>query len=214
MFQKKAEDYKGRLNTADKTITFAMNPPKAAAITDKNAKGYQKTDDEELFGVGNEDGSKFQNSTQVLDAASKVNQDALRSLQRSERLVASSEQTGQESLRTLQKQSESLGTIEKDLQEMQSQMNRAKKELFTFARNLAGDKCFTCIFVLVVMGLALVVGYKMYKKKKAPANPPAAIPAASPPPVGTRLITPSTEADPAAIAQSVVSYYWRRFRNE
>jgi hypothetical protein len=162
VFEKKHKEFDAKLKEAEKELRNQIYPAKKAAPQ----KSFSEKHMEELMGEGGEDGSGFQNATQVLDAGIRVNKDALESLRRSERLANTAEETGRETLVTLQKQTELLYRVDAELENLQGNLDRAARDVKWFARQLAGDKCFLAIFALVIFGLVILVFYAMYKKRK------------------------------------------------
>lgn len=162
VFEKKHKEFDTRLKEIEKELRNQIYPAKAAAPK----KSFSEQKAEELMGEGGADGSKFETSTQVYEAAKRVNKDSLESLRRSELLANTAADTGRETLNTLQKQTELLYRIDESLQDLQGELDRAGRDVKWFARQMAGDKCFLSIFALVIMALVCLVFYAMYKKKK------------------------------------------------
>ena len=196
VFQKKQLNYQEALKQADKDLKEALHPPKT--------KKADVSQEEVLMGEGGADGSGFTNANQVLDAGQRIQADALQSIARSERLVASAEDTGNETLQQLQKQSETIREVDEQLNTLGAQLDRAKKDVSWFARQIAGDKCFTMIFILVVFAIAGVVFWKLYDGRRTKAQQEAE--AAS---------TPVPEPPgPPPVLYHAYKYAAQRFRRE
>lgn len=182
VFQRNWQQYNSRITVVDKELRDQLAPPKtnteAARVSQNNAR---------LMGEGGEDGSGFQNARQVFAACVRIQDDALKSLQRSEALGINSENVGRETLTVLQKQTELLYKIDDELNNLQGQLDRAKREVMWFARQLAGDRCFTMIFIMVVAALCFLIFYKIYQKRSSKSTPAPVtviinIPTPAPPP--------------------------------
>ena len=162
VFEKKHKEFDGKLKEIEKELKNQIYPAKRAAPK----KSFSEKHMEDLMGEGGTDGAGFENATQVLDAGSRINQDAIESLRRSERLASTAEDTGRETMTTLQKQTELLYRVDAELENLQGELDRAARDVKWFARQLAGDKCFLGVFALVICALVIVVFYAMYKKRK------------------------------------------------
>lgn len=201
IFTRRVAEYDAKMKEYDRVMKFEVNPPKSAK---ERAKG--RTQDQELMGVGGEDGSGFSNAGQVLDTGVNIQNDALEALRRAERLAATAEETGQETMIKLQKDNEKINEIDREMATLTSQLNRAKADVSWFARRMATDKCFTMLFLLVVLALAGVVFWKIYKgkkdaadKKNATPEPPRGLfptPAPPPTPQPTPAPTPAPPVPP------------------
>lgn len=119
----------------------------------------------ELMGEGGVDGSGFTSATQVLESGQRWNQDALESLKRSERLQNSAEETGMATLQTLAKQTELIYQVDEELANLKGNLDRASRDVQWFARHMAGDKCFLCMFCMLVLALMVLVFWKIFSKR-------------------------------------------------
>ncbi|KEG09809.1 putative QA-SNARE protein [Trypanosoma grayi] len=126
---------------------------------------YTERREAELMGAGGADGTGFQDSKQVLQAAVNMQKDALLSLERAERLQHVAEEGGQETLTTLQRQTEQMYQVDEQLANLQGELDRAARDVKWFYRQLAGDRCFLSLFGICVVSLAVLVFVMMYKKR-------------------------------------------------
>lgn len=120
----------------------------------------------EMMGVGGADGTGFQNSNQVLDAAVVVQADTLQSLKRTEQLQNATEETGMTTLQTIQRQTEQMYHVDEELQNLQGLIDRASRDVQWFYRQLAGDKCFLVIFALLILTLIALTFIAVWTKRK------------------------------------------------
>jgi len=169
VFNRNWTQYNTKIVSIDKELRDILNPPKERTAPTSNAN------DAHLMGEGGEDGTGFNSTAQVYAAGTRIQDDALKSLARSERLVINAEETGRETLNVLQKQTEVLYRIDDELTNLQGNLDRAKMEVMWFARQMAGDKCFTMIFLFVVIALCLVIFWKIRQGKSTSKTTPAPV---------------------------------------
>jgi len=194
VFNRNWVQYNIKIGSIDKELRDLLNPPKER----KPDAGANR--DTALMGEGGEDGSGFGSTAQVYAAGVRIQDDAMRSLQRSERLALNAEETGRETLNVLQKQTEVLYRIDDELTNLQGNLDRAKMEVMWFARQLAGDKCFTMVFLFVVLAVCGVVFWKIRKGRSKTTTPAPA----------TIIIVPP----PATAAQAVFQMLLNELNNE
>lgn len=157
------KDKDDRIRNYDAEMKSQIYPARAAP---GRPKTFQEKREEEMMGPGGADGTGFTDATQVLQAATNVQKDAIESLQRAERLQHVTEETGRETLQTLQRQTEQMYQIDEELQNLSGELDRAAKEVKWFARQLGTDKCFLSLFGIVVVGLAVLTCVSIYTKRR------------------------------------------------
>eukprot|EP01059_Diplonema_ambulator_P007660 TRINITY_DN17149_c0_g4_i1.p1 TRINITY_DN17149_c0_g4~~TRINITY_DN17149_c0_g4_i1.p1 ORF type:complete len:278 (+),score=83.03 TRINITY_DN17149_c0_g4_i1:24-857(+) len=102
---------------------------------------------------------------EVQERAIAIGESGITSAKRSEKILnemhgmASNIETG------LAADREKIEHIMDDLHNLDAQVKRARREVGAFSRRLATDKCFTCLFVLVLLFICAVVGLKIFNKK-------------------------------------------------
>jgi hypothetical protein len=174
VFDKKRVEYTADLHVLHdelKAVASADREAKAGAaagswtLTGWKAHEKKMTGEErkmtELMGEGGVDGSGFTTSAQVLGAGQRVNNDALESLKRSERLQNSAGETGLATLQTLAKQTELIYQVDEELANLKGNIDRASRDVQWFARHMAGDKCFLCMFCMLIVALMVLVFWKI-----------------------------------------------------
>jgi very-short-patch-repair endonuclease len=135
------------------------------------------------------DVSNVTSARALLERGTDIQQDALRSIQRSQRMIANAEDTAIATENELMRQRDTLQEIDKSLDELESNTKRAGREIRWFARNLQQDKFFMCIFVLVVCALVTIIAYKIYQSQKSGGGAPVTTAVPGP-------IAPSNTIDP------------------
>lgn len=160
-YEASCRDYDDKIRVLEAEMKQQIYPTRAA-----RPKTYQEQREEELMGAGGADGTGFTTSTQVLQAATNVQQDAIKSLETAERLQNATEETGKQTLQTLQKQTEQMYHIDEELENLQGQLDRASRDVRWFYRQMAKDKCFLSIFGIFVLGLIALVFISIYTKRK------------------------------------------------
>lgn len=111
------------------------------------------------------DAAEMTTIDKVAETGKRVQEETLKSLQRTERMANLAEDMGKETIVELQKQNEVIDGIEKEMEDLGNNLTRAKRDVVWFYRQLAGDKCCVAMFGMIVVGLAFVVFYSFYKKK-------------------------------------------------
>ena len=108
-----------------------------------------------------------------------------------ERLIAKADETtdlAQESSEMLKKQREQLRRIDEELDGLGSGIDRGKKEVVSFLRRLATDKVILMVIALIVLGLTVLIIWKIIEPF-LPKNSPTVAPTAAP----TTTVTPSPQ---------------------
>eukprot|EP00672_Neobodo_designis_P021715 CAMPEP_0174828252 /NCGR_PEP_ID=MMETSP1114-20130205/1218_1 /TAXON_ID=312471 /ORGANISM="Neobodo designis, Strain CCAP 1951/1" /LENGTH=282 /DNA_ID=CAMNT_0016061965 /DNA_START=43 /DNA_END=891 /DNA_ORIENTATION=- len=120
----------------------------------------------------------------VLRAANRAQDDNLAILQRVERDVMVTEELGNEIAVRLQTDTEKIAEIDRELNTLNANLERAKGEVQWFARQMATDKCFLMLIVLVILGLCILTFWKIYRSrgKGGSSDEPAVVDRSTPPP--------------------------------
>lgn len=126
---------------------------------------YAERKAEELMGPGRADGTGFQNTGQVLTAATNVQQDALEAIERAERVQYVTEETGRQTLEQLRIQTERMYQIDEELEDIHGQLDHASKDIKWFFRQLAGDKCLLSLFGIFILGFLVMLFIVIWKRR-------------------------------------------------
>ena len=100
-------------------------------------------------------------NTQVIELGRKNIQETDDSLMRSERIVNDTIGIGAQTAETLQTQGGQLAKISNDLDEIHFSMKKARQVIRDLARGLATDKCIMFFLLLVVIGIIIIVVFKI-----------------------------------------------------
>ena len=186
VYARKYAEAEGRLKGYAAEMKDLMRVKKAAAPSQ-----HQK-DMEGIMGEGNATGQKFESKTQVMDAAVRATDGNTRLMERIEMNVNTVEATGNEVATVVAGQTERIREIDKEMDTLQAEIDRAKGDVMWFARQMAGDKCFLIIMVLVIAALVLLTGFSIFEKRTGTE------PATAPPPesIGRRRVQPQTAIVP------------------
>ena len=134
----------------------------------------------------------------VYQAANRAQDDNLRILESIERTANVVEETGNEITQKLAVDTEKIKEIDKELDTLQANIDRAKGEVEWFARQMATDKCFITLIVVVVLGLCMLTFWKIYTSRSGKSSTPAAAVAVdrtlAPPPTPALTNGPTTAA--------------------
>jgi len=102
---------------------------------------------------------------QVMNSAVKAQDQNLDILRDIERDAHTTLAIGNEVANKLESDNEKIGEIDKSLNTLNSNLTLAKGEVEWFSRQFATDKCFIMLLVLLVLGVAGLVFYLIYKSK-------------------------------------------------
>ncbi|EPY42636.1 putative plant SNARE [Angomonas deanei] len=160
------KDYDDRIRNLDNEMKSQIFPSQRPT----RPKTYQEQREEEMMGAGNADGTRFESAGQVLDAAVRVQNDALESLQRTERLMNVTEEQGRATLTELQQQLEKMYQVDEELENLQGNLDRAARDVRWFARQAAKDKLMLTLFGLVVLAIVALVFISIWTKRKKKAD--------------------------------------------
>jgi cation transport regulator ChaC len=134
----------------------------------------------------------------VMQVANRAQDDNLNILRNIEREMNVTEETGNEIALRLQADTEKIREIDRELNTLQANIDQAKKQVMWFARQMASDKCFLCIMVLVILALVGLTFWKIYKGRQegdsAPEPTPPPTDRVQPPPEPTTLAPVGTLA--------------------
>lgn len=137
----------------------------AASSTAPAPLTYAERKAAKLMGPGGADGSGFQNTEQVLTAASNMQQDALEAIERAEHVQYLTEQSGRETLQQLQLQTERIYQIDEELEDIRGQLDHASRDVKWFFRQVARDKCLLSLFGVFMLGLLAMLIIVIVKRK-------------------------------------------------
>eukprot|EP00758_Cryptobia_borreli_P011866 Tbor_TRINITY_DN5697_c2_g1::TRINITY_DN5697_c2_g1_i3::g.8753::m.8753/K08494/NSPN; novel plant SNARE len=169
-FDNKRNTYMIELKEMQAVLRDATSAPRKEVNKNKrDTRTFAERQIENLMGEGGEDGSGFTNATQVLEAGKRINEDAIESLARAEVLQNTAEDTGLGTLQALQKQGETLYNVDEELQELHGNLDRASRDVRWFATRLASDKCFLSLFCLLILGVMVLIFWKIFSDRKKAA---------------------------------------------
>ena len=171
VFQRKYGDLDARLKAYGAEMKDLMRVKRAPQAT------AEEKQMEAIMGEGNLTGAKFQTKGEVMDAAVRATDANTRILQSVEMNVATIEATGNEIATKLATDTEKIREIDKNMSTLQAEIDRAKNDLMWFARQMAGDKCFLIVMVLVIAALVLLTFYSIFDKRTTKATPAPTAPA-------------------------------------
>eukprot|EP01061_Rhynchopus_euleeides_P011211 TRINITY_DN20774_c0_g1_i1.p1 TRINITY_DN20774_c0_g1~~TRINITY_DN20774_c0_g1_i1.p1 ORF type:complete len:327 (+),score=102.15 TRINITY_DN20774_c0_g1_i1:381-1361(+) len=115
-------------------------------------------------GVEVEMESERQQVAKVQDTAINVQKDGIAALHRAEAMTAHTAEVANDITTQLRAQEEELELIDMEMNDLKSQIKIARRQVGQFSRRLATDKCFVCLFILVLLFICVVVGLKIFNK--------------------------------------------------
>eukprot|EP01064_Diplonema_japonicum_P030448 TRINITY_DN5185_c2_g1_i1.p1 TRINITY_DN5185_c2_g1~~TRINITY_DN5185_c2_g1_i1.p1 ORF type:complete len:277 (+),score=76.01 TRINITY_DN5185_c2_g1_i1:53-883(+) len=128
-----------------------------AELTKGNPAGEK--DDEELEVM-----AQTITVAEVQDRTKAIQKDGIKSALQSEKIVQDMNGLAGQIEVDLAKQNEDIELIMDDMDNLANQVKRARREVGQFSRRMATDKCFICLFVLVLLFICTVVGLKIFNK--------------------------------------------------
>eukprot|EP00760_Papus_ankaliazontas_P028738 PhM_4_TR3890/c0_g1_i1/m.77374 len=108
--------------------------------------------------------SQLSSGRQLLERGVEIQDETYQSILRSQRTVQNTEETAIAAEVELGRQRDVLNTIDQQLDHIETTTKRASREVRWFARALATDKFFMCIFFVVVCLAVTIVALKFYDK--------------------------------------------------
>ena len=114
---------------------------------------------------GNVEETVVVSASKVLRVGYRSNRDALKSIARSEGLLNSAEDTGLATLHVLALDSEHVVQVDEELAKLTGSLGRASRDVRQFARRMATDKCFLCLFCLIAVASIVLVFWKIFSKR-------------------------------------------------
>eukprot|EP01064_Diplonema_japonicum_P027557 TRINITY_DN4003_c0_g1_i1.p1 TRINITY_DN4003_c0_g1~~TRINITY_DN4003_c0_g1_i1.p1 ORF type:complete len:319 (+),score=29.26 TRINITY_DN4003_c0_g1_i1:33-959(+) len=105
------------------------------------------------YGHSGNEASGFQGLTAVgvQDKAIKIQEDGIKSLHHSEAITAKTNNIAADITVDLKKQAEVEMQISEDLNLLDVQLKQARREIYSFARNRSRDRCFLCVFIIMML---------------------------------------------------------------
>lgn len=155
-YEKKAKDYDVRLTTSISKLEVLRS-------------GKEK---KELMVVGNKNYNRLEgkDNDQLLEEASKIQDDTMSSLARTKNMVEASKDIGQSTLDVLYKQREQIAEIDHEISAMDGNLKRAQVLVKGFSKRLAGDRIIQGFVALNIILLVVVVIYVVVTGKSLASN--------------------------------------------
>jgi len=153
VFEEKLKQHKAKIDKAYQDVKFLKSSAERGQL---------------LEGAGGGVRLDVMNDKQVLQAAEKLQDESLDSLERSKKVIADAQQIGTDTAKTLKDQTEQLNRVNADVDSIHSNLKLAEKQLKNFVRRMATDKVIMillCLIVLAVIGLIAVETVGGGKKK-------------------------------------------------
>ena len=150
----KALDEKVKKLTNDILLSRSLANKKdlmSGASTYGGNGNYVPKKEESLEGKTNED---------LLTGASKIQDQTMESLSRTKQMIEASKEVGSATIEELRRQRDQMIDIEKEVDQIDTNLIRAGRLITNFSRRMATDKIiqgFSCINILVLLGLILYV---------------------------------------------------------
>ena len=178
LYDKKRIEFDEELKSLTERISEAAAPPASA---NRRRRGQPPAPEEV-------DGNNLQTTQEVFSEIHNVQDKTYALAQKTLRVGHNAEQISQGTLMTLQKQNELIMQADDTLDGLDSNLKKASRQVSAIARGMAADKCFLCLFVILVLALGVLIFWKIYDgrgKKDTPATQPTLTTTAlpTPPPV-------------------------------
>jgi len=100
---------------------------------------------------------------QIIEVASKTQDDSMASVNRMKQKIAESKQVGADTASKLRQQTEQLKNIDTDIMKVKSNLNRADVLVRAFIRKMMTDKIILIFMCLIFMGVIAIIIYKIVK---------------------------------------------------
>lgn len=101
---------------------------------------------------------------ELLKDASNIQNESVKSLERSKKMVELTESIAIDTASTLRQQTEQLKDIQNGVVQLESNITRSKQILYDFMKRLSTDKCFLCMLFLLIIFIILVIIFKIKNK--------------------------------------------------
>ena len=101
---------------------------------------------------------------QMQQTALTIQDDTTAAALRAEQTVQQLSNMADHTSKQLYRQEEQIENIIDDMDNLAAQVKRARREVGQFSRRLATDKCFVCLFVLVLLAICTIVGLNIFNK--------------------------------------------------
>eukprot|EP00744_Colponema_vietnamica_P020123 GILI01028564.1.p1 GENE.GILI01028564.1~~GILI01028564.1.p1 ORF type:complete len:213 (-),score=55.60 GILI01028564.1:163-741(-) len=158
LYDKKRADFDDALQRLLDRITEAAAPPGGTAGTSR--RGKKAPPPLEV------DGNELETTQAVFTEMDKVQDKTLDLARKTLRVGSNAEEISGRTLQTLQKQNEIIIAADDALDGLDSNLKRASRQVSAIARKMAGDKCFLMLFGVLVLALAVLIFYKIYKGRQ------------------------------------------------
>lgn len=148
-YEVKARGYEGKVSSLLQQLEGIKSQYQSIELmskTNQNQKGGRHSTE----GKGNDD---------LLQEASKIQDDTMSSLSRTKGMIEASKEIGNATLEILQKQREQIAEIDHEITSIDSNMKRARILVKNFSRRMAGDRIIQIFTALNIVMLIVVVIY-------------------------------------------------------
>jgi hypothetical protein len=174
--------YGAEHDTLEKQLKALKTPPKPAADSADNREMHP------ILG----DGSALNDKRAVMDMAVNAQGENLRTLRNIENLVEMTHDSAVVVAENLAIDREKHRAIHVELDAVQRSTTKAKRELTWFERQKSSFRCVLFVIIVVVIGIAGLVGYLIYRKHHG---------SSSPPPTNSPVLPPPSPSPPVTISR-------------
>lgn len=157
IYEKKRVDFDDQLSRLQDRITEAAAPPAGAGTSRRGKKAPPPLE---------VDGNQLQTTQEVFSEIHNVQDKTLEMAKKTLRVGANAEEISLRTIQTLQKQNEIIVAADDALDGLDSNLKRASRQVSAIARKMAGDKVFLMLFCVLVLALAVLIFYKIYKGRQ------------------------------------------------
>lgn len=155
-YKRQHGDLDAKLKRFNKELKVLItNKPKPEAT-------LQEKENQRIMGGADITGASLVTQDQVMAAMHAAQDDNLRILRDADVIVTTTDALGNEIAMKLAEDTQKLEAINKDMSTLQAEIDRAKKDVMWFARQMAGDKCFLIVMVLVIGALVMLTFWKIW----------------------------------------------------
>lgn len=188
VYTRKFDEHTKKITAYDAEMRMLINPRRGKNVVSSDQAAFNN-----IMG----DAGDLNDAGKVMRAAVRAQDDNLAILENIQREAMATEETGVAIAEKLAQDTEKIREIDKELNSLQANIDRAKNEVGWFARQMATDKCFLVLIVVVVLGLCMLTFWKIYKGRKgSPVEAPQVV-ERTVAPVETPAPPPETSAEVA-----------------
>jgi hypothetical protein len=142
----------------------------AAVVTKIEMLKGQNEKKELMVGKGGYSKVEGKDNDELLQEASKIQDETMNSLARTKNLVEASKEIGQTTLEVLQKQREQIAEIDNEISVMDGNLKRAQVLVKGFSKRMAGDRIIQAFATINLIILVVVIIYVVVTGKSLAAT--------------------------------------------